>query len=412
MRARLSISLVTQSSCGQTPIERARAHLRARGPHGRRVHAGRSTTTATADPRRPGDARPVRARRRRARTSRNAQVPPDRRRHADAPRRARGRRSHRGRRSSTRAARSRAQLLARRAEPDGRRRHARRADGLRHRGRGEQAGDLRHPVDAHARRLAEPRRAVAGRRSRRRSRAGRRARLPQAPGRMVVVPTGAVPPTAADAGVTQGYEIVVRAAGQRRRRAGARGRDRRRPRSTTAPSPGSLSPCPIKSLIHLDENLRRCRRGRRVRRGRTGCLTSTAASTSSRTTAAAPTQACSAVDQLPAAALVVPLARAPAGADADAADASTLSAETGGQPHALGIATDGRFVWVADLGDAVRPRRSTRRSRARRARSRRSSRRASSTRRASSRRASSPSARRRATTSATSTRSTPRWGTA
>jgi hypothetical protein len=168
--------------------------------------------------------------------------------------------------------------------------------------------------------------------------------LPQAPGRMVVVPT-TLAGDAGDAGGGQGYEIIVVMPGN--------GIDEQALAGVIdvaafdAITPGSLAPCPLTSIVHLDEN--------------------PAALPTSWTpgptwplgppyldggvdlfTTAAPSNAVQVSSNYK-----LPLWQCPSlahalDAGADVPDASPLHLAPGGQAHAAGIATDGRYVWVAD----------------------------------------------------------------
>jgi len=171
--------------------------------------------------------------------------------------------------------------------------------------------------------------------------------LPQAPGRMVVVPTGGTP--SADGGTTPTFEIVVVMPGN--------GTDEPALAGTidvaafdSIPA-GSLSPCPIKSLVHLDEN--------------PSALPTTW--TPGPTWPVGLPYADGGLDAQvdlfttknptgtvqPSTAYKLPLWQCPTlahadGADAGAPDASPIHVEPGSQAHATGVATDGRYVWVAD----------------------------------------------------------------
>lgn len=175
--------------------------------------------------------------------------------------------------------------------------------------------------------------------------------LPQAPGRMVVVPTGAVASgDAGDAGsVTQGYEIVVVMPGN--------GTDEPALAGVIdvtafdAIPPGSLSPCPIKSLVHLDENPSSLPTswtpGPRWPVGLPYADGGLDAQVDLFTTANPSTTV------QPSTAYKLPLWQCPTlahadGSDAGAPDASAIRLEPGAQAHATGVATDGRYVWVAD----------------------------------------------------------------
>ena len=171
--------------------------------------------------------------------------------------------------------------------------------------------------------------------------------LPQAPGRMVVVPTGAVPSggDAGDGGVAQGYEIVVVMPGN--------GTDEQALAGVidvaafdSIPA-GSLSPCPIKALVHLDENPSALPKswtpGPQWPLGLpyhdAGVDLFTTANPSN--------------NVQPSTAYKLPLWQCPQlahadGGEAGVPDASPIRLEPGAQAHATGMATDGRYVWVAD----------------------------------------------------------------
>ena len=181
--------------------------------------------------------------------------------------------------------------------------------------------------------------------------------LPQAPGRMVIVPTGAVL-TGSDAGdgggdggVAQGYEIVVVMPGNGTDEAALVGLIDTAPFADGTIAPGSLAPCPIKSIIHLAE-------------AKTALPT---------TWTPGPTWPLGlpyvdagidlfAIGDAGAALPALSQRSCPAlfhepGADAGDAgtlgtpDASALALQPGGQVHGAGVATDGRFVWVADQSE-------------------------------------------------------------
>jgi len=202
--------------------------------------------------------------------------------------------------------------------------------------------------------------------------------LPQAPGRMVVVPT---PSASTDGGTAASYEIVVLLPGNGRDETakvvlldanafmdGTIGR-------------GSLAPCPIQAAINLGDSLPSWVPGPNWPNGLPYVDGGVDLFVQN-----GPADA----GVLPSTDYKLPLWSCPAlghtAGATQASDASTLRQPPGAIPHPLGIATDGRYVWIS--------------------RSRRSSPRASWILRGRCRRASSRSAPRRATTSATSTRST------
>ncbi|HEX4517208.1 MAG TPA: hypothetical protein VH054_26870, partial [Polyangiaceae bacterium] len=186
--------------------------------------------------------------------------------------------------------------------------------------------------------------------------------LPQAPGRMVVVPTAA--PSTSDAGddggdagdgggdggsAQQGYEIVVVMPGN--------GNDEQALAGVIdvaafdAIPEGSLAPCPLKALVHLDENPSALPKSWTpgpswpiglpyVDAGIDLFSTNTPADAGI-------------VGVQPSGEYRLPLWQCPAlahapGAEAGVADASAIVMQPGAQAHATGIATDGRYVWVAD----------------------------------------------------------------
>jgi hypothetical protein len=177
--------------------------------------------------------------------------------------------------------------------------------------------------------------------------------LPQAPGRMVVVPTGAVPigeGGTADAGdggpgVTQGYEIVVVMPGNGTDESALIGVIDTTPFTDGTIGPGALTPCPIKSIIQLAE-------------------AKSALPTSWSPGPAWPNglpYVDGGIDLFAATATgapQLPLWSCPAllhGGDAGIADSGTgqtdaaaLALAPGGQVHGAGMVTDGRYVWVAD----------------------------------------------------------------
>jgi len=167
--------------------------------------------------------------------------------------------------------------------------------------------------------------------------------LPQAPGRMVVVPT---PSTGGDAGVPANYEIVVLLPGN--------GRDETAKvalldvsafEDGTIPR-GSLAPCPIKSAIELGAGLPSWTPGPSWPNGLPyvdGGVDLFAQLGGSADAGVLP----STDYQLPL--WSCPALAHPAGTSTTP-DASSLKQPAGAIPHPLGIVTDGRFVFVSDLG--------------------------------------------------------------
>jgi len=184
--------------------------------------------------------------------------------------------------------------------------------------------------------------------------------LPQAPGRMVLVPTNAVTDAGGDAGVTQGYEIVVSMPGNGVDQPALVGLINTAAFDSIAP--GSLAPCPIEAAIQLAE--------------------APSALPTSWTPgpawpnglpyvdggidlfAVTPPTECTGQDcfahsgdggalTYPSQAFHLPLWQCP-GLAHDTADAgasvtpNALATTPGGQVHGAQMATDGRFVWIGD----------------------------------------------------------------
>ncbi len=170
--------------------------------------------------------------------------------------------------------------------------------------------------------------------------------LPQAPGRMVIVPNP--PVSTADGGEAGasggGYEIVVLLPGNGRdETAKVALLDANAFMDGTIP-PGSLAPCPIKAAINLGDGLPTWAPGPSWPNG----LPYVDGGIDLFTTDAATDAGLQ-----PSVDYQLPLWSCPALAHTAGAsavpDASTLRRPPGAIPHPLGIATDGRFVWISDL---------------------------------------------------------------
>jgi len=173
--------------------------------------------------------------------------------------------------------------------------------------------------------------------------------LPQAPGRMVVVPTSVVAGDAGDAGdggVTQGFEIVVVMPGNGFDQPALVGLIDTAPFTDGTIAPGSLTPCPIKSIIQLAESSSALPKawtpgpnwplGLPYVDGGIDLFATTGSG------GAVP----SSNNQLPL--WSCPGLLHPPGAEAGAPDASAVTLTPGQQVHGAGVVTDGRFVWVGD----------------------------------------------------------------
>ncbi len=176
--------------------------------------------------------------------------------------------------------------------------------------------------------------------------------LPQAPGRMVIVPTGGVPGDAGG-GATQGYEIVVVMPGNGVDEQAEVGLIDTAAFTDGTIAPGSLTKCPLKSVIQLAENKSALPAawtpGPNWPNGVPYATDGGAGDGgidlfSSR--GSGPVQ--------PSGNYNLPLWSCPGLAhvgavDGGAPDASPVTTTPGKIVHGGGIATDGRFVWVSDV---------------------------------------------------------------